>query len=248
MRQSTIQPGLISMTQNQMPDLVPVLSRGKHRNPRKGACFMEFASYLAGEPWSDHPDCTHPLLAVVAREVNDHISDDARREIAPLATEVIGLNRPDPTVDPLLAREVALAALPIASAERQRVAAVGLFHCEQVLNELEGRPADHMSDRVQSALDGVPDARDWARDFCGAGFGRPKKFSTRSAPNIVHSAVVGIAEAAVRDPDRRLVELLRQSISNCETWMQRTSTVADEQAPQTRRLASSGHRRGRSRR
>jgi len=28
---------------------------------------MEFASYLAGERWSDHPACTHPLLAVLAR-------------------------------------------------------------------------------------------------------------------------------------------------------------------------------------
>lgn len=39
------------------PELLPVLSPGKHRNPRKGACFMEFASYLAGERWSDHPPC-----------------------------------------------------------------------------------------------------------------------------------------------------------------------------------------------
>ena len=49
------------------PDHMPVLSRGKHRNARKGACFMEFASYLAGERWSDHPACTHPLLAAMAR-------------------------------------------------------------------------------------------------------------------------------------------------------------------------------------
>ncbi|WP_344829386.1 hypothetical protein [Nonomuraea dietziae] len=44
-------------------DHMPILSRGRHRNPRKGACFMELASYLAGERWSDHPACTHPLLA-----------------------------------------------------------------------------------------------------------------------------------------------------------------------------------------
>jgi hypothetical protein len=40
-----------------LPELVPVLSRGKHRNPRRGACFMELASYLAGERWSDQPAC-----------------------------------------------------------------------------------------------------------------------------------------------------------------------------------------------
>jgi hypothetical protein len=190
---------------------------------------MEFASLLAGEPWSDHPDCTHPLLAALARDVNDQVGDEARREIAPLVPQVIGLNPPGPIIDALLAREVALAALPIASAKRQRVAAVGLLRCEQVLNELEGRPADHVSARVESALDGVPDARDWARTFCGVGFGRLKKFSSRSAPTIVHSAVVGIAEAAVDDPDQRLVDLLRRSIADCAAWMRRTATVADEQ-------------------
>jgi hypothetical protein len=236
------------MTHDRMPDLVPVLSRGKHRSPRKGACFMEFASFLAGEPWSDHPDCTHPLLAALARDINDHIGDEARREIAPLAPEVIGLNLRDPIIDALLAREVALAALPIASERRQRVAAVGLLRCEQVLNELEGRPADHVSARVESALERVPDARDWARGFCGVGFGRLKTFGSRSAPTIVHSAVVGIAEAAVGDPEQRLVDLLRQSIAGCATWMRRTSTVPDEQWHETRRLTSSKHTRGQARR
>ena len=217
------------MTQDLMPSLVPVLSRGKHRNPRKGACFMELASYLAGEPWSDHPDCTHALLAALARDVNDHVGDEARREIAPLAPEVIGLNLDDPIIDALLAREVALAALPIASARRQRVAAVGLLRCEQVLNELEGRPADHVSARVETALEGVPDARDWARGFCGVGFGRIKKFSSRSAPAIVHSAVVGIAEAEVGDRDQRLVDLLRRSIADCARWMGRAGAGTDDQ-------------------
>ena len=31
------------------PDVMPILSPGRHRSPRRGACFMEFASYLAGE-------------------------------------------------------------------------------------------------------------------------------------------------------------------------------------------------------
>jgi hypothetical protein len=214
------------MTLDRVPDLVPVLSRGKHRNARKGACFMEFASFLAGERWSDHPDCTHPLLAALARDINDHIGDEARREIAPLAPRVIGLNLRDPIIDARLARDVALAALPIASAKRQRVAAVGLLRCEQVLNVLEGRPSDHVSARVESALDGVPGARDWARGFCDIGFGRLKTFTRRSAPAIVHFAVVAIAEAAVGDADQRLVDLLRRSIASCATWMQNTSTTS----------------------
>jgi hypothetical protein len=213
------------MTHDRSPDMVPVLSRGKHRNPRKGACFMELVSFLAGEGWSDHPACTHPLLAALARDVNDHIGDQARRQIAPLVPDVIGLNRRDPVIDALLAREVALAALPVASAERQRVVAVGVLRCEQVLNELEGRPAEHVSVRTEAALADVPHARDWARGFCGMGFGRLDKFSRRSAPTIIHSAVVGIAQAAVDDAELRLVDLLRQSIANCRAWMRFDATV-----------------------
>jgi hypothetical protein len=218
------------MTDRRTPDLVPVLSRGKHRSPRKGACFMELASFLAGEHWSDHPHCTHPLLAALARDVNDLIGDEARRRIAPLVPEVIGLDRRDPIIDALLAREVALAALPVASAERQRVAALGLLRCEQVLNELEGRPADHVSARVESALADVPDARDWARNRSHVVFGRLDGFGRRSAPAIVHAGVVGIAEAAVNDADQRLEDLLRRSIADCATWMHHAAaTVADEE-------------------
>ena len=66
---------MLVLADAQSPDVLPILSRGKHRNPRRGACFMELASYLAGESWSDHPSCTHPLLASLARDVNDHVGD-----------------------------------------------------------------------------------------------------------------------------------------------------------------------------
>jgi hypothetical protein len=218
------------MTHSSMPDLVPVLSRGKHRNPRRGACFMELASFLAGERWSDHPECTHPLLAALARDINDHLGDDARRQIAPLIPDVIGLNERDPLIDVRLAREVALTALPVASAERQGVAAVGLLRCERVLNVLEGRAEDEISPRVEEALAAVPRARDWARSFCAMGWGRHDKFARRSAPAIVHSAVSGIACAAVDDAEQILVDLLRRVISDCRTWMGHDDTrVPDEQ-------------------
>jgi hypothetical protein len=72
----------------QPPDLFPILSPGKHRNPRTGACFMELASLLVGERWSDHPACTHPLLATLARNVNDHTSDAGRQRLAGLIPSV----------------------------------------------------------------------------------------------------------------------------------------------------------------
>ena len=74
----------------QPPDLFPILAPGKHRDPCTGACFMELASLLAGERWSDHPACTHPLLAALARHVNDHTSDAGRQRLADLIPSVIG--------------------------------------------------------------------------------------------------------------------------------------------------------------
>lgn len=218
------------------PDLMPVLSRGKHRNPKKGACFMELASYLAGEPWSDHPACTHPLLAALARDVNDHVDDHARLRLAPLIPEVIGLDGTDPRVDAWIAREAALAALPVVAAERQGVAAVGLLRCERLISELEGVSKYHLDPRTEAALDGVPDARDWARGFTALGWGSAGSFSRRSAPAIVHSAVSGISAAAVSNADDLLVDLLERTIVLCRGWFGHTTRPVD---PSTWRELSS---------
>lgn len=200
------------------PDLMPVLSRGRHRSPKKGACFMELASFLAGEPWSDHPACTHALLAGLARDINDHVADPARHRLAPLIPEVIGLNGPDARADAWIAREAALTALPIVSAERQGVAAVGLLRCERMLNSLELRPRDHVDPRSAAALDEVPQAREWAQGFTALGWGTAGSFAKRSAPAIVHSAVSGIAAAVVPDSDTILLDLLERTITLSHQW------------------------------
>ena len=121
-----------------IPDLIPELSRGKHRSPRNGACFMELASFLAGERWSDRPSCTHPLLAALARLVNDHTTDDGRDALGPLVPSVIGLTSDDPRVDIRIALRAAITALPVAAAERQRVLAVSILAAQRALVDLDG--------------------------------------------------------------------------------------------------------------
>src|SRR5437867_3852850 len=113
-----------------LPQLLPVLSAGKHRNPRKGACFMELASFLAGERWSDHPACTHPLLAALARHVNDATSDAGRQWLAELAPSVVGLTGQDLHIDARIALQCATMALPVVAAERQRGMAVPAVACD----------------------------------------------------------------------------------------------------------------------
>ena len=198
------------------PDLIPVLSRGKHRNPRRGACFMEMASFLAGERWSDHPPCTHPLLANLARLVNDIVTDEWRPRLIPWIPSVIGLTSHDLHVDATIALRSALAALPIASASRQHALATGVLACERVLAELDGRDPYYLSPRTRAALDEVPEASAWARSFSGGLGVSPRTFRTQSAPHILNLAVEGIALACVPDVEKRLVDLLAATIDDCK--------------------------------
>src|SRR3954451_11534994 len=99
----------------QSPQLMPILSPGRHRNARHGACFMEMASFLAGERWSDHPRCTHPLLARLARLVNDATSDTSRQRLTVLIPEVVGLNSADLRMDARIALRCAVVALRVVS-------------------------------------------------------------------------------------------------------------------------------------
>jgi hypothetical protein len=51
---------------------------------------MELASALAGETWSDHPASVHPVLAAVARVVNDWVSEQDRASLEQLVPAMIG--------------------------------------------------------------------------------------------------------------------------------------------------------------
>ena len=82
---------------------------------------MELASYLAGERCSDHPACTHPLLAAIARLVNDHTSDKGRPRLAELIPSVIGLTGDDPHIDALITLRCTTIALPVTKERTQAV-------------------------------------------------------------------------------------------------------------------------------
>ena len=204
------------------PDLVPTLSRGKHRSPRKGACFMEMASYLAGERWSDRPRCTHPLLAGLARSVNDHMSDTNRSDLVALIPSVIGLTTDDPRADARIAWRCAIAALPVASASRQNTLAVAVLVTDRVLGDLDGRPPDELLPESRAALESAPLAARWAAQYAGDQRVPVNRFLRTSAPSIVRDAVPAISEACVVDPDGHLCELLAAAIADVQAICART--------------------------
>ena len=176
---------------------------------------MEMASYLAGERWTDHPSCTHPLVASVARLVNDNTSDEHRSQLADLIPSVVGLTTTDPRADVRIALRCATAALPIAPAERQNVMAVSVFGSERALALLEGREPGGLQPSSVAALESAPRATAWAREFVGRFHASPDEFQRCAAPHIARMAVESIVESAMPDTDERLHALLVGVIGEC---------------------------------
>lgn len=180
---------------------------------------MELASFLAGERWSDHPACTHPLLAAAARLVNDYTSDAGRPRLAGLIPSVIGLTTDDPHADAQIALGAATVALPVVAADRQRVLAVSVLAAERVLAELDGRPADDLGERSRHALDQAPHAAQWAQRHIRGIRVTSKGFRRHAAPSMVRCAVEGVARACIADHDKMLRDLLVAAIDDCAAWV-----------------------------
>ena len=213
-----------------IPALMPRLSPGAHRSPRRGACFMEFASYLAGERWSDHPVCTDPVLASLARGVNDKLTDARRDEIAIEIPRVIGLRGDDSVVGLVVALRAAVAALPVASMERQRSLAIGILAVRTALRErdVDTGPLGTLADQ---ALADVPDAVAWASKYLAAQTSKARDLHHSAAEAITRISTTGIAAACIDDPDSLLIATLSGAIDEAEALLShRTPVSATEPA------------------
>ncbi|QGG40895.1 hypothetical protein [Aeromicrobium yanjiei] len=83
---------------SRVPDALPTLSAGSHDSSRGEACVMEYVSLLAGEEWSDRPECTHELLSHEARTVNDLLRDSDRSRLVPLIGRLFGTTEDSPAL------------------------------------------------------------------------------------------------------------------------------------------------------
>jgi hypothetical protein len=201
------------MKSSSIPDGVPVLSRGRHRTPRRGACLMELASVLAGERWSDHPACTHPLLAELARRVNDHTSDAERQQLTLLIPSVVGRRGNDRTWLEVAVAVAASAILDVPEAT-QRVLSGGLLQAEQLCADAEPDLAATRRE-ARFALELVPGAVAWVERLGVRGRIGEKTFAKHCAPTMVRCAVDGVVASGSPDCDRRLRALLEVGIAAC---------------------------------
>jgi hypothetical protein len=215
-------------------DFMPVLSAGRHRNARRGACFMEYASFLAGQRWSDHPLCTHPSLAALARLVNDLTSDSTRSRLSVHVTSVIGVVGDDPRVPVILSALAAASALPVANQSRQRALATALIRCDRLLSAWEGPEIDRARMRIRVAFLMAPGTEAWARSFVGEAALATMPLVSVNEEAILRTSVIGIADACVEDADVRLERLLIQAIEECTAILMPASQ--DETATAVRQL------------
>src|SRR5450759_3120404 len=72
-----------------------VLHSGAHTSPAEGISLMEAVSNLAGEPWSNSPSCTSPVIAAYARSLNDWLPDAERQRLKAYVPRLVGTAEPD---------------------------------------------------------------------------------------------------------------------------------------------------------
>jgi hypothetical protein len=72
------------------------LSRGSHHPNEGKACMMEAVSFLAGEKFTDQPECVSRVIATFCRTWNDGLEQEDRdRLLLPLLQAVIGTRTTD---------------------------------------------------------------------------------------------------------------------------------------------------------
>ena len=65
------------------------LDSGAHE-PNDGMCAMEAVAYIAGEPWSDHPQCASPVIGAFMRAWNDTLATDDRQVLKGYLPRLVG--------------------------------------------------------------------------------------------------------------------------------------------------------------
>lgn len=191
-----------------IPDSMPVLSRGKHRRPRNGACLMEYVSVLAGGPFTDAPRCTDPTLASIARGVNDYSGDELRQRLAVLASELSVAGPLATSTQQTMARRCLLTALPYSSGSRRRVLAVALLGLERAAaGSKKGYRPDEVSLDTEFALLGAESAVREAVERLELLPVDPAQQHSRGLAVAIELAIATIAEEAI-DADDLLYRLL----------------------------------------
>lgn len=70
-----------------------MLEKGAH-NPDHTFCVMEAVAYIAGEDWSDSPQCVSPVIGAFLRNWNDSVDEAFRQRLKPYIERVLDTRTP----------------------------------------------------------------------------------------------------------------------------------------------------------
>jgi hypothetical protein len=188
------------------------LAPGRHPVAGDEGCLMELASALAREPWSDHPACVHPVLAAVARAVNDRVGDAAREWLAPLVPRMIGTADAGPDGRPrpercaelvLLCARTALRLSPFMAAEMESARLTAL----SVLSRHHGNNGTAVRRRATALLDRL--------GLLSRVYPRQAAVEAAQAVSVIAGAGPAASRQAAARRDAQLGELLRVCTALC---------------------------------
>jgi hypothetical protein len=66
------------------------LGPGSHPPGSRWPCVMEAVAMLAGEQWTDHPQCASPVIGAFLRTWNDGLPDDDRQQLKQYIPRLVG--------------------------------------------------------------------------------------------------------------------------------------------------------------
>lgn len=67
---------------------------GDAPNGKIDACVMQAVAYVAGEPWSDHPQCASEVLTAFCIRLNDRWGHEDRQLLKPFIPRLVGTRAP----------------------------------------------------------------------------------------------------------------------------------------------------------
>ena len=202
-----------------------VLRSGIHTSSSDGVSLMEAVSALAGEPWSNSPSCTSPVIAAYARSLNDWLPDDARQRLKAYIPRLVGTAEPDLE----LRRAFACADAAVRIFAPLAFAAAGLVEEVAKLGALA--PVDRESaESARSAAESSESAELAARSAA---------LSMRSAAESARSAALS-ARSAARSAESApaAAQAAAESAARLAARLAESAQAATESATQSARLAA----------
>ncbi len=194
-----------------------VLRSGAHPSASDGVSLMEAVSALAGEPWSNSPSCTSPVLAAYARSLNDWLPDQERQRLKAYIPRLVGTAEPDLE----LRRAFACADAAVRVFAPLAFTAAGLVEEAAKLGALA--PVDRQS--AASARSAAKSAESAAR--------KAASLAARTAAELMRSAAESASSAA-----ESARWAARSSVSAAERLAARSPESAESSAPAAARLAA----------